>query len=92
MPEINDNERGWVIDVPKNRMGEAIYTTQADRDAISLSIRQGLERALHEIVANRAIVSRKADNAIASIAEQHDPARYAAKLEQIYVEAVADRS
>ncbi len=31
LPEINDNDKGWLIEVPKNRMGEAIYSTDTDR-------------------------------------------------------------
>ena len=89
LPEVNDNEKGWIIDVPKNRLGEAIYTTPADRRLSSERIREGLEKAVHEIVADRALVPRKADNAILSIARHHDPAAHAATLKRIYLEAIA---
>lgn len=93
LPEINNNIMGWTIAVPKNSLGEAIYTTQEDRHVISKLIREGIERAVHEIFANRAIVLEKSQRAICRIVEYHSIDRYAAKLRNIYLEAIgADKT
>lgn len=93
LTEINNNHVGWTIAVPKNSLGEAIYTTQEDRDTISKLIREGIEQAVHEIFANRAIILEKSQNSISRIIEHHSIDRYAAKLRNIYLEAIgADKT
>lgn len=87
LPEINDNESGWLIEVPKNRLGEAIYTTREDRQAISNSIRKGLEKAVHEIYSDRSIILRKSEKAITRIKERHSLSDFAARMRKIYLEA-----
>nr|WP_199316592.1 glycosyltransferase family 4 protein [Chroococcidiopsis sp. [FACHB-1243]] len=93
LAEINNNHVGWTIEVPKNSLGEAIYTTKEDRDTISKLIREGIEQAVHEIFANRAIILEKSQNSISRIIEHHSIDRYAAKLRNIYLEAIgADKT
>jgi glycosyltransferase involved in cell wall biosynthesis len=93
LTEINNNHVGWTIEVPKNSLGEAIYTTKEDRDTISKLIREGIERAVHEIFANRQIILEKSHNSISRIIEHHSIDRYAAKLRNIYLEAIgADKT
>lgn len=89
MPEINDDDKGWLIAVPKNAQGEAIYTTAADRERISAAIRAGLERAVHEIFLNRDIIGHKAQRALTYIAEHHDPTRVSEQLRCLYTTAVS---
>ena len=79
LPEINDNERGWMIDVPKNHLGEAIYTTASDRNTISTTICAGLEKAVHEIFADRSIIPQKSAEAILNITANHSKADFSSK-------------
>jgi glycosyltransferase involved in cell wall biosynthesis len=88
MPEINDEHKGWVIAVPKNHLGEAIYTTAGDRERISRAIRAGLTRCTQEIFANRNIIVEKGARALQGIADKHDPARVGEQLKAIYAEAL----
>ena len=88
LPEINNNERGWVIDVPKNRLGEAIYTTEEDRAKVSSAIKSGLASALVEIMHDRQIVCRKGDASIRYIRESHSPEDFARRLGAIYRRAL----
>ena len=88
LTEINDNNVGWTIAVPKKKSGEAIYTTEEDRHVMSKLIREGIERAVHEIFANRRIILEKSQKSISRIIEYHSIDRYAAKLRNIYLEAV----
>lgn len=88
LTEINDNNVGWMIEVPKKSSGEAIYTTQEDRHVISKLIREGIERAVHEIFANRPIILEKSQRSISRIIDYHSIDRYAATLRNIYLEAI----
>lgn len=88
-PEINNNEVGWVIDVPKNRLGEAIYTTAEERELVGSAIREGLVEVLLRIVGNPGAIEAKADAAIQRIRQFHSPADYSEKLKDIYYSALA---
>ena len=88
LPEINNNNKGWIIDVPKNRLGEAIYSTQEDRKIISDLIREGLERIIHEIFSDRKIILAKSKNAIVGIKEKHSIEDYASRMKEIYIQAI----
>lgn len=91
LPEINDEQRGWLIRVPKNNLGEAIYTTVVDRRRISIAIRTGLRAHVEQIVANPKLIAQKGARALQYIADQHDPTRIGEYLRQIYVHAVKDK-
>jgi glycosyltransferase involved in cell wall biosynthesis len=88
LPEINDNNKGWIIKVPKNRLGEAIYSTEADRLAISMAIRQGLQTIVHEIFADKGIIREKAELTILSIKTNHSMENFASRMKAIYAEAI----
>ncbi len=88
LPEINDNNKGWIIDIPKNRLGEAIYFTQEDRKIISDLIRGGLERIIHEIFSDRKVILAKSKNAIAGIKEKHSIEDYTSRMKEIYIQAI----
>jgi glycosyltransferase involved in cell wall biosynthesis len=87
LPEINSNENGWLIEVPKNRLGEAIYTTTEDRQILSSAIRKGLENAVHEIFADRSTVLQKSEKAITRIKEHHSVTDFASRMRKIYLDA-----
>ncbi len=84
LPETNSNEKGWLIDVPKNRFGEAMYGTKDDRRLISDAIRTGLDETIHQIFADREIIVRKAEQTIEYIRTHHNPEEYAEKLHKLY--------
>ncbi|MGK7910479.1 MAG: glycosyltransferase family 4 protein [Synechococcus sp.] len=84
LPEINNNDRGWLIELPQNSLGEAIYTTKEDREAISNLIKQGLLRAISEIMDNRQIIYHKAKASVSYIKEKHSPKNFSRELSRIY--------
>lgn len=88
LPEINNNEAGWIIEVPKNRLGEAIYTTPEDRARISRAITAGLTRAIGEIMEDRRVICRKANAALRRVRNEHSPAEFARQLGQFYRQAL----
>jgi glycosyltransferase involved in cell wall biosynthesis len=88
MPEINNDTRGWMIEVPKNSLGEAIYTTQSDRSIISEAIRDGLESAVGAIMADRSILLAKSNASIAGIKMEHSHEEFSARMKTIYLNAI----
>jgi glycosyltransferase involved in cell wall biosynthesis len=87
LPEINNNEKGWLIEVPKDQLGEAIYTTTENKQSISSAIRAGLEKAVNEIFADRKIIAQKSEKAITGLMERHSISDYAARMQNIYLDA-----
>ena len=88
LPEINNSNVGWIIEVPKNSLGEAIYTTQDSRDRMSLLIKAGLMAAIEEIMNNKEIIVQKANAALRRINLSHSPERYAEQLYEIYARSL----
>jgi glycosyltransferase involved in cell wall biosynthesis len=88
LPEINNNDNGWMIDIPKNYLGEAIYTTKEDRIIISNAIRKGIEQAVHEIFADKKIILEKSNKSIRYIETNHSVQNYARQMSEIYRKAV----
>ena len=88
LPEINTDEVGWVIEVPKNRLGEATYGTAEGRSTISAAIRTGLRSALEEIVGDTDRLQAKSRAALDRIRLAHDPNRFSQDLSEIYRGAV----
>ncbi|MBD2358957.1 glycosyltransferase family 4 protein [Tolypothrix sp. FACHB-123] len=88
LPEVNDNDRGWMIEVPTNYLGEAIYTTKEQREEISSAIKLGLERVVHEIFRNRDALIDKSNRSILGIKQNHSLSTYAHKMKEIYLQAL----
>lgn len=89
LPEINNNRVGWLIRVPKDALGEAVYTTAEDREVLSQVIEAGLENIIRSIAADPSMIAVKGQAALERIRAEHDPQAYADKLRQIYHNALA---
>ncbi len=88
LPEINNTDVGWLIRVPKNDLGEALYSTPEDRQRLSQQIQIGLETIVRSINADPSVIYTKALKSIERIRQMHDPAAYAHRLREIYREAL----
>lgn len=88
LTEINDNNVGWIIEIPKSSLGEAINTTKEGKFVISKSISEGIERAVHEIFSDRKVILEKSNRSISRIIEHHSIEDYASRLKNIYLEAI----
>lgn len=89
LPEINNTDAGWLIRVPKNDLGEALYDTPEERERLSQQIQSGLEAIIRGIVADPSGINVKAKKALDRIREMHDPTAYAQKLRDIYEQALS---
>jgi glycosyltransferase involved in cell wall biosynthesis len=88
IPEINNADTGWVIEVPKDSLGEARYRTAAEKAVLSDVIIQGLLRSVREICSQRGLVAHKGRAALGRVIREHDPAWYGEQLSQIYLQAL----
>lgn len=89
LPEINNTDAGWLIRVPKNDLGEALYDTPEERERLSQQIQSGLEAIIRGIVADPSGINVKAKKALDRIRVMHDPTAYAQKLRDIYEQALS---
>jgi glycosyltransferase involved in cell wall biosynthesis len=88
LPETNGPDRGWLIEVPKNRLGEALYTSRRERTALSAAIRAGLARSVQELMIDRSVLVRKGEASIAHIARSHSVEGYSRRMWATYLEAL----
>lgn len=88
LPEINNSTVGWLIKVPRNALGEALYATVEEREALSQAIRAGLEQIVREIASEPAQIAVKGAAALERIRRDHNPAAYADVLRQVYQPAL----
>lgn len=84
LPEINNEECGWLIHVPKNAYGEAFYAMPEEIVALSQTIESQLEVIVKAICENSQQIREKAIASLKRIKEMHSPERYAEMLMQVY--------
>jgi glycosyltransferase involved in cell wall biosynthesis len=84
LPEINNDHAGWLVDVPKNRLGVGLFSSDEERATLSAVIHSGLKQIVKEIAANRDSIHAKSVASLQRILDEHSPERYANKLAQIY--------
>lgn len=91
LPEINNNDCGWIINVPKDALGNGILRTAEERKTFSQIIEKELYTIVKEILNNPDSIKIKGEKALARIKEQHDPEKHAQRLLEIYQEALGTR-
>lgn len=89
LPEINNNERGWLIAAPKDELGEGLWRTKEARARFSAAIEEQLHAHMETIVRDPGSIRVKGARALEHIRTYHDPADRARVLRAIYAEAVS---
>jgi glycosyltransferase involved in cell wall biosynthesis len=89
LPEINNEQIGWLIEVPKSPFGIALRKTEQQRRILSSKIEEGLYSILRDICLNPAPVREKGLRALKRIKEQCRPETRSQVLEHIYLEALS---
>lgn len=84
LPEINNDEVGWLIPVKKHSTGEGFYASNAERREMNKAIKDGLENILIEILENKRIIKVKGVKALERVKNEHSLLIYEAKLKEIY--------
>ena len=87
LPEMNNDECGYLIRVPKQPSTEAKYDTPEDFAALKDIIYTELYRTISDILANPDTIKAKGEAAVAKIQRDHSPEKYAETLSKIYSRA-----
>lgn len=87
-PEINNDECGWVIPIPKTVRGDARLHSARHRAAAAADLEAGIYEALKAAHDDLEMVASKGRAAIERIRAEHDPVAHARRLEEIYDEAL----
>lgn len=88
MPEINNEECGYVIAVPKYPSTEAKYDTPEDLEILKRTIYQGMCGILKEIWNDPGHIIEKSKAAVDRIERDHSPKKHEQTLSQIYQQVV----
>jgi hypothetical protein len=81
LPEINNNESGWIIKVPKTKYGNGLLNTVSEKRRFSEIIEVELVKILTQIVQTPQIIRIKGDRAIQEIIQNHNPETIANEIE-----------
>ncbi|MET3535533.1 glycosyltransferase family 4 protein [Chryseobacterium limigenitum] len=84
LPEINNENCGWLIHLPQNRLKQALYFTNEQRDELKRTLKLQLENILEDIFTNPQQLLEKSKNSLERIKENHDPFVFSEKLNTIY--------
>ncbi len=84
LPEINDSSCGWMLDVPRDGLRNALVESDAERAAFSRTLEEQLDGAISEIVAQPDELRVRGERALERIRRDHDPADRARALRAIY--------
>jgi glycosyltransferase involved in cell wall biosynthesis len=84
LPEINNSECGWVIEVPKVPSGDADIDTREKRKVFQNILIQGIQSALEEALGDRQKLREKSRLSLKRIRDYHNPENHQAELLKIY--------
>jgi len=92
LPEINDKECGWILHVPKDFTGEALYETTQQRAQLKQIIHDQLCATLVAIFSDVSVLPEKALASMERIKRVHDPERYSRELSSIFEAGVLSKN
>jgi glycosyltransferase involved in cell wall biosynthesis len=91
LPEINNHRIGWVLDVPKDEFGNAVLTTESDRNTFSNILSEQLYQTVHTILeGNEADLIKKGNEAIGKIRQENNPSNNARILKGLYSQFLSE--
>ncbi len=90
-PEINDDQRGWMIDVPCKEHGIALVETQPQRQIFSGVLLEGLIETIRKILLDPSDIKSKGLLAFNKISENHSVEDRAQTLESLYDQILAGK-
>jgi len=84
LKEINNDECGWIITVPKDFSGEALFETIEQRALLKKTIEDKLYDTFTDIFNGKYNLADKALKSMERIEKHHNPRHYADQLNKIY--------
>lgn len=86
LPEINNNNVGWMINLPLNNAGEIIIKTLEEKQKIRKQLQSSLERIILNILDNPQQVKKKSLKSYERVSKEHSLSKYMSILSNIYSE------
>lgn len=84
LTEINNENVGWLIDVPVNRLNNPLHLTREQQDCFSEKLLNGLYNKVEYVLQHRKEIKDKAMKCLVKIKEYHSPQKYEEKLRMAY--------
>lgn len=84
LTEINDDNVGWLINVPVNSLNNPILNNKTDFSRFEEQLQAGLERKVVYVLEHRPEIRKKAEKCIERIRTKNSPIVYAHCLQQLY--------
>lgn len=84
LPEINNINCGWLIELPKNEAGELAIESKEEKDILRNTIQNQLFDIFISILNNPDSIRIKGESALQRIKTEHCPKKYAKKISEIY--------
>ncbi|MBQ4385142.1 MAG: glycosyltransferase family 4 protein [Kiritimatiellae bacterium] len=88
LPEVNNEENGWVVKVSKKSNGCADFSTAEKLWGLSQEIERGIEKILRDALSKTENIFDKGLKSLQNIRVNHAPDKYGQRLAEIYLEAV----
>ncbi len=88
LPEINNDEIGWMIPVRCDEFGTEIADKFEDLALMDETIQQGLEKTCVEILSHPEQIQTKAFESFRAVGRRNDPLQFAESMKKIYEEAL----
>jgi glycosyltransferase involved in cell wall biosynthesis len=86
--EINNNNIGWLLNVPCDEMHRPLIRSKEERQKFSNEILSQLEAAVRNIIADPSLVKTKGEAALRKIETKNNPILVAQQIEGMYNEAL----
>jgi len=84
LPEINNEDMGWLISVPRDENGDGRIRTERDRKIFSVILQEELYKLIVEILASIEVIGRKGIRCIEKVKNVNSLDLKAAELESLY--------
>ncbi|WP_299106672.1 glycosyltransferase family 4 protein [uncultured Winogradskyella sp.] len=72
IPEINSNEMGWVITVPKDEDRNGALATENERTVFASTVKKELNQIVLDIIKNKDSIKNKGEKALQNIKNNHE--------------------
>lgn len=84
LTEINNENVGWLIDVPVNRLNNPLHLTKEQQDNFSEKLLNGLYDKVEYVLKHHEEIKDKAMKCLVKIKDYHSPQIYEEKLRMVY--------
>lgn len=82
--EVNADDRGWIIPIPKDSLHNPLLKTEAERRKALQTIEEGLEAIFESLLYDRDSIRRKGTAALAYVTEHHSVLKNTAQIGAMY--------